>query len=893
MPDDPRRPPKPDDPEATELAPTTLGQAAGPPHFIGPYRLLQKIGEGGMGEVWQAEQSDPIRRKVALKLIKAGMDTKQFVARFEAERQAIALMDHPCIAKIFDAGASPRGLPYFVMEYVQGEPITRYCDRQRLSIRERLDLFALVCEAVQHAHQKGIIHRDLKPSNILVTIQGNRPVPKIIDFGVAKATAQRLTEKSMYTELGVLIGTPEYMSPEQAEMTGLDVDTRTDVYALGVTLYELLTGTLPFAPEELRAAGFDEIRRRIREVDPPRPSTKVKGQGDASIESARRRCTEPGKLVGRLKGDLDWITMKAIEKDRTRRYSSPNELAADVARHLHAEPVLAGPPSATYRAGKFVRRHRMGVGVAATGVLALMVFSGAMAWQVARTARERDRANREAQTANRALEFLRTLFEVSDPSEARGSTVTAREILDRGSGKIDAELAGEPVIRAKLLLTLGVVYQSLGLYDSAKPLIERSLSLRREALGSDHPDTLESIDGLSLLLQAQGKLKEAEPYAREAMEGHRRVLGDDHPETLTSINNMGLLLQADGKYRDAEPYYREALEGYRRVLGNDHRDTLSGINNMGFLLKVEGRVQEAEPYYREALEGSRRVFGNDHPDTLGSINNMGALLQAQGKLKESAPFRREALEGYRRVLGNDHRDTLSAINNMGFLLLAQNKLEEAEPYYLEALEGRRRVLGKDHPDTLTSINNMGFLLQTQGKLKEAGPYYRVALEGRRRVRGNDHPDTVATLINTGSLLQEQGEFEEAESYDREALETSRHALGNDHPMTLSSMANLGDLYTSQGRLGDAERLLGEAVAGARRAMPAGHRILGRALSNYGRCLSGLKRYAEAETALVEAHGIMATADAAFAHKPAQNLVDLYEGWGKPDKAAEWGAKLKR
>src|SRR5262245_50337583 len=339
------------------------GEETVPP--VGPYRPLQKLGEGGMGEVWLAEQTEPIRRKVALKLIKAGMDTKHFVARFEAERQALALMDHPTIARVFDAGATPRGLPYFVMEYVQGEPITAYCDRQRLTMRERLELLSRICEGVQHAHQKGIIHRDLKPSNVLVAIQGGRPVPKIIDFGVAKATAQRLTERTMYTELGALIGTPEYMSPEQAEMTGLDVDTRTDVYALGVILYELLTGALPFDPKELRAAGFDEIRRRIREVDPPRPSTKVSTLGERATESARRRGTEPAKLVSRLRGDLDWITMKALEKDRTRRYGSPMELAADIARHLGDEPVQARPPSVAYRTRKFIRRHRLGAAAAA------------------------------------------------------------------------------------------------------------------------------------------------------------------------------------------------------------------------------------------------------------------------------------------------------------------------------------------------------------------------------------------------------------------------------------------------------------------------------------------------------------------------------------------------
>ncbi len=366
---------------------------------IDNYRILQKVGEGGMGEVYEAEQEKPVRRRVALKIIKHGMDTKQVVARFEAERQALAMMDHPSVAKVFEAGATPRGRPYFVMEFVRGVPITEHCDRQKLSVRERLELFLQVCEGVQHAHQNAIIHRDLKPSNVLVSIQDGRAVPKIIDFGVAKATTQKLTEKTRFTELGVLIGTPEYMSPEQAEGTGQSVDTRTDVYSLGVMLYELLVGALPFDPRELRSGGYEGIRKKIREEEPPRPSARLSTLGDASTESARSRRVDLSSLQRQLRGDLDWITMRALEKDRTRRYGSPSELAADISRFLSDEPVLASPPSAAYRAGKFVRRHRLRVGVAAAGVLVLVAFAGTMAVQAGRIARERDKVMLEAETS--------------------------------------------------------------------------------------------------------------------------------------------------------------------------------------------------------------------------------------------------------------------------------------------------------------------------------------------------------------------------------------------------------------------------------------------------------------------------------------------------------------
>ena len=328
------------------------------PELIDRYRLLQKLGEGGMGVVYEAEQRHPVQRRVALKIIRWGMDTKQVVARFTSERQALALMDHPCIAKVYDGGATEQGRPFFVMELVHGEPITAYCNRHRLSPPERLALFVKVCQGVQHAHQKGVIHRDLKPSNILVSTGDDGPTPKIIDFGVAKATSQRLTERTVFTELGQWIGTPEYMSPEQAELTGLDIDTRTDVYSLGVLLYELLVGAQPFDPQELRGSGFDEMRRKIREQDPPRPSTRVGSLGAASTTAADSRRTDPRSLGRTLRGDLDWITMKALEKDRTRRYASASELAADLLHHLRHEPILAGPPGVGYRFRKMLLRHR-------------------------------------------------------------------------------------------------------------------------------------------------------------------------------------------------------------------------------------------------------------------------------------------------------------------------------------------------------------------------------------------------------------------------------------------------------------------------------------------------------------------------------------------------------
>jgi non-specific serine/threonine protein kinase/serine/threonine-protein kinase len=425
--DPPNHPAKSSVEDSSDRTLSTGGPGGAAAGQIGPYRLLQLLGEGGMGEVWLAEQKSPIHRTVALKLIKAGMDTKAVVARFESERQALALMDHPSIARVFDAGSTSEGRPYFVMEYVPGLPITEYCDKHRLTIKERLELFVQVCDGVQHAHQKAIIHRDLKPSNVLVVEQDNKPVPKIIDFGLAKATAQRLTDKTMFTELGVMMGTPEYMSPEQADQREQNIDTRTDVYSLGVILYQLLVGVTPFDAKALRAAGLETILRAIREQEPPKPSTRIRSLGPASAESAEKRKEEPRSFARHLQGELDWITMKALEKDRTRRYGSPAELGADIERHLRNDPVLAHPPSAGYRASKFVRRHRFGVAAAAAAVVLLIGFAAAMAVQARRIAIERDRANRQAEAAQRVAEFMKGMFKVSDPSEARGNSITARE----------------------------------------------------------------------------------------------------------------------------------------------------------------------------------------------------------------------------------------------------------------------------------------------------------------------------------------------------------------------------------------------------------------------------------------------------------------------------------
>jgi len=671
------------DPELTQASQTTaLAKAT-----IGPYRLLQLVGEGGMGEVWLAEQVRPVHRQVALKIIKAGMDTAQVIARFEAERQALALMDHPAIARVFDAGATTQGRPYFVMEYVRGESITSYVTRHKLSIPDRIDLFVQMCEGVQHAHQKGIIHRDLKPSNILVTLQNDRPVPKIIDFGVAKAVTHSLTERTLYTELGALVGTPEYMSPEQAELSGVDIDTRTDVYALGVVLYELLTGILPF---ELRERSLDEIRRTIREVDPPRPSIKVTTSVDSVGPSTSSG--DAARIASQLRGDLDWITMKALEKDRTRRYATIGELAADLQRHLDNQPVLASPPSVVYRADKFVRRHRAGAAVAAGVLLLLLGFAITMTMQARRIARERDRANQEAEVSRRVQDFLTGLFQVASPSEARGSSITAREILDQGAKRIDTELGAQPEVQAQLMHTMSSVYRGLGLFGHAQTLLERALETRRRVLGPEHPDTLRSINLLADLYRNQGRLNEAEKLLRADLDVLGRTLGPDDIETFKATNTLArILARTGGSPEEALKLLEDALPRERRAFGPEHEVTIASTFELAITYDALGRGKEAEKLYGDVVAARRRVLGPEHPLTLFSMYVQAGRLAGDHRYQEAEHLYGEVLETQRRILGSEHQDTLHTMLGLGATYFNEHRYTDADKVYDEALSVARRV----------------------------------------------------------------------------------------------------------------------------------------------------------------------------------------------------------
>jgi len=810
-----------------------------PGTHIGPYKLVKLIGEGGFGTVFMAEQERPVARTVALKIIKLGMDTRQVVARFEQERQALAMMDHPNIARVVNAGATETGRPYFVMDFVKGDPIGEYCDANNLTVEQRLDLLTQVCNAVQHAHTKGIIHRDIKPSNILVSTQDGVPHAKVIDFGIAKATGSKLTEKTLFTEHRQLIGTPEYMSPEQAEGS-LDIDTRTDVYSLGVLLYELLTGCTPFSGTSLRTAAYGEIQRIIREVDPPRPSTRLSQIPGTAAGVAGSRRVEPRRLNATLRGELDWIVMKAMDKDRQRRYQTPSALALDIGRFLSGDAVVAAPPSKAYRFRKLVRRNK-GVVLAGSLVAAALVLGmvGTTIGLVdanrqraaAETARVSEVAQRElaeasaqkaideAARAARAevvardrleeseatVEFLDGMLGAVDP-QAQGKDVTVRAVLDQASGTLASKFAQRPLVAARLHGTIGRTYMGLGVYDRANPHIREALATRLRELGPSHEDTCRAANELGGFLIKSGEHAEAEAVLQQALADHERLFGRHHDITVGSMDQLATLYVVQSRSNDAASLLDEVLRIRTASLGPEHVDTLGTMNSLALLYTETERFEEAEKLFESAIVIQDRRGGPDHPVTLDLKANLAWLHYwyaasikenseaYQERLRKARELGEPTLEARIRVLGEDHQATLASMANLAIVYKALEMPDRAEELQRKDLEISLRMLGESHPDTITSLANLGNSFRERRRFEEALPYFERALVNARKSNPPDHPGTAFILGWYGSSLRELGRYSDAEPHLIDARGIIGRVMGESHAVARQMSRGLAQLY---------------------------------------------------------------------------------------------------
>ena len=887
------------------------GGAAALPSAIGRYRILRLLGEGGMGVVYEAEQEQP-RRKVALKVIKSGLADPTLVRRLEQEALALGRLQHPGIAQIYEAGTAETAFgpqPYFAMECIRGQPLLEYANAQRLNTRQRLELTARICEAVHHAHQRGIIHRDLKPGNILVDETGQ---PKILDFGVARATDSD-AHVTRQTDLGQLVGTLAYMSPEQVLADPLELDTRSDVYALGVILYELLAGRLPYKISRK----LHEAVQTIREEEP----TALR-----AVNSAYR-------------GDIETIVGKALEKDKARRYPSAAELAGDIRRYLRDEPIMARPASATYQLKKFARRHKALVfGVAAVFVV---LIAGIIV-----STREAARANAESATSRAISDFLQNdlLAQASAANQSRPNTkpdpdLKVRTALDRAAARITGRFDRQPEVEAAIRDTIGQTYMDLGLYPEARKQLERAqdlhrrvlgarnpetlkttirighaaflqgnypeaeallghtLDIQRRVLGPEHPDTLMSMNYLAAVYEKQGKYARAEALDAQTLEIRRRVLGPEHPDTLRSMNNLANVYAQQGEYGKAETLHTRILETRRRVLGPEHPDTLMSMLNLANVYNVQGNYVQAEALHSRALEIQRRVLGSEHSDTLMSMNDLANVYYAQGKFAPSEALHSQGLEIRRRVLGPEHPDTLRSMLNLANVYYVQGKYVQAEALHSQSLEIRRRVLGPEHPNTLLSMNNLAATYAARGEYKQAEALFIQCLDVERRVLRSEHPRTLVTFADVASMYQREGKYALAESYAAQALAGRRHALGSENTDTMASAADLAQACQSQGKFAEAVPLAREALEFERKKRPDDWQRF-RVESLLGASLAGQKKYAQAEPLLLEGYsGMLARKDRIdvpewyYLDRAREWLVQLYQDWGKPEKAAEWRKKL--
>jgi len=854
----------PVDPEALTYVPPVNGEttieflgdppiADGSGSRIGPYVLLQKIGEGGMGAVYLAEQETPVRRRVAVKIIKPGLDSKQFIARFQAERQTLALMDHPNIAKVLEAGATETGSPYFVMELVRGVSITAYCDQARLTPRERLELFVPVCQAIQHAHQKGIIHRDIKPSNVLVTVTDGKPSAKVIDFGVARTIDQRLSEETLVVQFGAVIGTLEYMSPEQAETRGLDIDTRSDIYSLGILLYELLTGSTPIQCRKLPDVAFTEMLRRIREEEPPKPSSRLSATEELATIAANRKI-EPARLAPLVRGELDWIVMKALQKDRSQRYETANGLARDIERYLAGDPVEAGSPTMMYRLGKFARKSRALL-LTAAAFLGLLVLAAVLGTSLAlRASRAEAQARQRLLDVQQAVAGMNRALEESKSAQATTALALKQSEADRRRAEADSHQAESvnrfliDIFRSPELIVGGQEIKVADLLDRALANLDTSFTGSATAKGDLYNVLGDTYYGIRLYDKAAG----AHEKARDV---RRAILGVRHPATLASMNKLGLAYLADGRTAAAIKLHAETVKLRRKELGPGHPDTLGSISNLANAYRSGGRLDEAIAMHQQALKLLKTNPGIDHPYTLASMSNLALDYQQAGRLPEAIALFQETLQLRQAKLGTDHPDTLGSMASLGQAYRLAGRLAEAIPILEETLQLRQAKLGTDHPDTLRSMSNLALVLDASDRLGDAEALWNDVLKAQRRKLPPDDLTLAETLGSLANNLRRQQRTSEAERLLGECLTIREKKLPDDW-LTFSTRSVLAGYLLSEKKYAEAEPLL---------------------LSSYNEMKARESRIPPPSRArLTEAGG---------------RIVQLYKAWRQPEKAKEWRVKL--
>jgi tetratricopeptide (TPR) repeat protein len=806
-------------------------------------------------------------------------------SRFALERHALAQMTHPNIARVFDAGVTGDGRPFIAMEHVEGVPLTDSCDRNRLDVRQRLELFLLVCGAIQHAHQKGIIHRDIKPSNVLVSDEG----PKVIDFGVAKALHPILEEPAQRTVADVVLGTLEYMSPEQLDRTeNTDVDTRSDIYSLGIVLYELLTGVLPYDWTALRRAGLEGLRKVAQDSEPPAPSRRFLAlEPEQATRIAEARATNAHTLARQLAGDLDWILLKALDRERTRRYASASELADDIRRHLANEPVLAGPPTTAYRLQKFVRRHRTGVTAAAVVAIAIVIVGIMLTRQSLEIRRAAEIARREQVRAERVSELMIDVFKASDPYEGRGE-ITAREVLDRSSARV-RRLDDEPQVKAAVMQAMAGVYTQMAVYDEAEGLTREALSIRRKLYDGDQIEIAESLEALGTVHLRRARLEPAGRTLEQAVAMKLRLLGPDDPRRIEGLLRLGVVRRSEARFTEAEERLREALRLSRSGGAKTRSSLITAIEELGIMFLKKGDLAQSEAHFREAL-AIRRSEGPDTPRTAQTMSNLATALNERGDLAASETFQRQSLAILEKHLRPDDERLATGLGLLGLCLHNQGKYAEAEHAYRRSLAIWRARHGDTHPNGNLMLNNLALLAHDQSRFAEAETLFRQTMALQEKVYGKDHPDVALPMNNLARVLHDEGRLREAETTYRRALAIRRKGLRADHPALAESLGWLGKLLTETDRASDGEVLLREAVAIRSKAHKPDDWRIAEARSLLGGCLLAQKRYAEAEPLLVEGYAGMAAKRGETYRRTIQaraRLRALYEVWGKPELAARY------